>query len=265
MHTRRWRKETHMQLSALVDEFLLDCRARRLSPRTIAWYRGNLRYFLDWLAEQGAPDHLASFTLQQARRCSHALTERSVRQGTFVSDGGRRGVHALIETDRPLSANTVSGYLRTLKVFSRWLAAEEQGYLERHLLAGLRLPKRPQTHKEPLTQAEMEQLLADYNLRNPIGVRDFTNLLTYLGTGLRATELTALLLDDVHLEEGYLRVRSGKGNKTRAVNLPPEVARAMARYREHYRPATADPHFFVSRTGTPLRYTAIGQLLTRAS
>lgn len=115
-----------MQLSAVADEFLLDCRARRLSPRTITWYRGNLRYFLDGLAQEGAPDKLASFTLQHARRYSHALAERSVRQGTFVSAGGKRGVHALIETDRPLSANTVSGYLRTLKVFSRWLAAEGQ-------------------------------------------------------------------------------------------------------------------------------------------
>src|SRR5262245_40662439 len=73
-HARtRWRKEATMQLSALADEFLLDCRARRLSPRTIAWYRSNLRYFLDWLAGEGVPDRLASFTLQQARRYSHML------------------------------------------------------------------------------------------------------------------------------------------------------------------------------------------------
>ena len=48
--------------------------------------------------------------------------------GTFVSGGAKRGVYALVETEKPLSANTAAGYLRTLKVFSGWLAAEEQGY-----------------------------------------------------------------------------------------------------------------------------------------
>lgn len=140
-----------MQLSALADEFLLDCRARRLSPRTITWYRSNLRYFLDWLAGEGEPDRLASFTLQQARRYSHMLAERSALQATFVSGGKKHGVHAMIETDRPLSANTVSGYLRTLKVFSRWLAAEEQGYLERTCWpgCGCRSARRPTRSRAP--------------------------------------------------------------------------------------------------------------------
>ena len=39
-----------MLLSALVDEFLLDCKSRRLAPKTVAWYGANLRYFLGWLA-----------------------------------------------------------------------------------------------------------------------------------------------------------------------------------------------------------------------
>ena len=57
-----------MKLSALMHEFLLDCRARRLSPKTTAWYAGNLRYFAEWLAGQGLDDDLAAFTLSNARR-----------------------------------------------------------------------------------------------------------------------------------------------------------------------------------------------------
>ncbi len=253
-----------MHLSTLVDEFLIDCRARRLSPKTVSWYAANLRYFLDWLAAQGIPDDLTAFTLAQARRYSQWLTERTSRQGTFVSGGTRRGAYALVETDQPLAANTLIGYLRTLKRFSRWLAAEEQGYLSRDVLAGLKLPRRPQTHQEPLRTDEMEHLLAGYDLRHPIGCRDFAIMLTYLGTGLRATELTTLLQDDVHLDEAYLRVRAGKGNKTRAVNLPPEVARALLRYSHHFRPPSADPHFFLTRTGTAMTYNSIKMVIRRA-
>lgn len=253
-----------MRLSAVMEEFLLDCRSRRLAPKTVAWYQANLRYFRDWLAAHGYPDNLSAFTLANARRYSQALADRTVRQGTFVAGGARRGVYALVETDKPLSTNTVAGYLRTLRVFSRWLAAEEQGYTPRDVLAGLKLPRRPQTHQEPLTADEAGQLLAGYDLRHPIGARDFAILLTYLGTGLRATELTNLLLNDVYLEQGYLRVRSGKGNKTRAVNLPPEVGRAILRYRQHYRPPTDDPHLFVTRSGSALTYNAIKLVLRRA-
>ncbi len=253
-----------MLLSALVDEFLLDCKSRRLAPKTVSWYGANLRYFLEWLAAEGQPDALAAFTLAGGRRYSTSLTERTARRATFVAAGTRRGVHKLEETDQPLAANTACGYLRVLKTFSRWLAAEEQGYTARDAMAGLRLPKRPKERKEPLTETEMGDLLDGYDLRSPIPNRDFAILLTYLGTGLRATELTNLLLDDVRVADGYLRVRRGKGGKTRAVSLPSEVATALFRYRQHYRPHSDDPHFFLTRTGTPLTYNAIKLVLRRA-
>ena len=69
-----------MHLSALVHEFLLDCRVRRLSPKTVSWYQANLRYFLEWLAEQGLGDDLAVFTPDTGRRYSHALSERTVKK-----------------------------------------------------------------------------------------------------------------------------------------------------------------------------------------
>lgn len=252
-----------MRLTALTDEFLLDCRARRLSPRTIAWYEANLRYFREWLGEDGQDDDLRALTLSNARRYSHHLAERPARLATFVATGARRGVHALTTGSRPISPVSASGYLRTLKVFSRWLADEAQGYTPRDALAGLRLPKRPKTRKEPLTPSEMSTLLEGHDLKTRIGMRDFAILLTYLSTGLRATELVDLLLDDVHVEEGYLRVRSGKGAKTRVINLPPETARAILRYRQHHRQHTDDHHLFLTRSGTPLTYDTVKMVLAR--
>src|SRR5207248_3008818 len=127
-------------------------------PKTIAVYRASLRYFLDYLLAQGRTDALASFTLADARRYSQALSERTARRGTFVAGGARRGVHALVDGDAPLKANTVFDYLRPLKTFSRWLAAEEQGYTAGNVLKGLQLPKRPKAYEEPLTEEEMGRL-----------------------------------------------------------------------------------------------------------
>jgi len=144
-----------MRLADLFEEFLTDCRARRLSPKTVSWYASNLRYFREWLAAQGLGDDLAAYTLTNARRYSQTLAERTVLEATFVSEGGKRGVHALRETDRQLSPSSAIGYLRTLKTVSRWLAAEDQGYLSRDVLASLRLPKRPEVYVEPLTAGEL--------------------------------------------------------------------------------------------------------------
>jgi site-specific recombinase XerD len=257
-------EDAAMDLAALIEEFLVDCRARRLAPKTVGWYADNLRYFTEWLADQGLRPTLGSLTLADGRRYGRWLAERTAKRPTFVSVGGKRGGHALLEGDRPLSTITVTGYLRALKRFSAWLAAEEQAYTSRDALAGLKLPKRPQARKEPLRPDEAEQVLAGHDLRSPIGCRDFAILLTYLGAGLRATELTQLTLDDVHIEEGYLRVRAGKGNKSRAINLPPAAGRAILRYRQHYRPASDHPYCFLSRYGKPLTYNAIQQLLVRA-
>jgi site-specific recombinase XerD len=257
-------EDAAMDLAALIEEFLVDCRARRLAPKTVGWYADNLRYFTEWLAQQSLRPTLGSLTLANGRRYGRWLAERTAQRPTFVSVGGKRGGHALLEGDRPMSTITVTGYLRALKRFSAWLAAEEQAYTAQDALAKLTLPRKPRTRKEPLRPDEAERVLAGHDLRSPIGCRDFAIQLTYLGTGLRATELTRLTLDDVHIEEGYLRVRAGKGNKSRAVNLPPAAGRAILRYRQHFRPPSELPFFFLSRYGKPLTYDAIHQLLVRA-
>ena len=107
-----------MRLSALIEEFLVDCRSRRLAPKTVSWYQANLRYFLDWLLAHDGADTLQAFTLTNARRYSQVLAERMARHGTFVGGAPRRGVYALVESDQRLKVHTITGYLRTLKTFS---------------------------------------------------------------------------------------------------------------------------------------------------
>src|SRR5262245_48396984 len=129
-----------MLVSDLIDEFLIDCRSRRLAPKAIAWYGSNLRFFREWRAREGHADGLATVSLANVPRYSQWLTERTALRGTFPAKGGRRCEYALVETDAPLAANSAFGYLRVLKTFSRWLAAEEQGYTARDVMAGLKLP-----------------------------------------------------------------------------------------------------------------------------
>ena len=253
------------KLSALIEEYLIDCRARQLAPKTIAGYASFLGYFASFLQALDQPDTLGTFTLAHARRYSQELSTRGAIRNTFVAANGIRGVHAAVPSAEPLKANTLFGYLRPLKTFSRWLADEDQGYLATDVMRGLKLPRRPKDHEEPLTEVEMGQLVAGYEPRRPIDARDMAICLTFLATGIRASELTGLLDADVHLDEEYLRVKKGKGGTSRAIVLPPEVVAALYRYRQHHRPAANDPHFFVNRYGGQLTYQALYQVLRRAA
>lgn len=253
------------KLSVLIDEYLLDCRVRHLSARTTAGYAAFLGYFAAFLSAIGQPDSTGAFTLANGRRYSQRLIERGAIRNTFVAGDGIRGVHAAVPSTEALKPNTLCGYLRPIKTFSAWLASEEQAYLATDVMRGLKLPRRPKEYEEPLTEAEMGQLVTGYEPRRPIDARDLAICLTFLGTGLRATELTGLLDADIHLDEGYLRVRKGKGGKSRAIVLLPEIVAALFRYRQHHRPVSDDPRFFLNRYGGPLTYNALYQVLRRAA
>lgn len=151
------------KLSALIEEYLIDCRARQLALKTIAGYASFLRYFAAFLQAIEHPDTLGAFTLAHARRYSQELSTRGAIRNTFVAANDICGVNAAVPSAKPLKANTLFGYLRPLKTFGRWLADEDQGYLATEVMRGLKLPRRPQGHEEPLTEAEMGQLVAGFN------------------------------------------------------------------------------------------------------
>jgi len=55
-----------------------------------------------------------------------------------------------------------------------------------------------------------------------------------LDTGLRTGELVNLKIDDVHMDEGYLKVM-GKGKKERIVPMGNNAQRALQRYLYRFR------------------------------
>jgi integrase len=62
--------------------------------------------------------------------------------------------------------------------------------------------------------------------------------------GLRACEIVALALDDIHWEAGEISIQ-GKGNRPALLPLPPDVGQAIAAYLENDRPACSTRHVFI--------------------
>jgi integrase/recombinase XerD len=89
---------------------------------------------------------------------------------------------------------------------------------------------------EILSTAEVEALLNQPDISQPLGQRDKAFLELFYATGLRVSELTDLQLQQIHFDAGYLVVR-GKGDKERLVPMGEWAAEALTTYLQEGRPS----------------------------
>lgn len=99
------------------------------------------------------------------------------------------------------------------------------------------LPKFLQPH-------QVQQVLSQCDRRTAKGRRDYAILLLLARLGLRACEIVALTLDDIHWQAGEFTIR-GKGNRSTRLPLPPDVGQAIAAYLKKDRPACPCRHVFI--------------------
>ncbi len=148
----------------------------------------------------------------------------------------------LLELRERLAPESIAGYVRGLKAFGNWCAAEEVAAAGG--FRGLRRPKVPRRLIAPFSDPELRSLLALAD------ERERALALVLLDTGLRLSELASLRVGDVR-PDGTLHVM-GKGAKERIVPIGASARRALVRYLAT-RPAVApgDP-LFCGRWGPAL-------------
>lgn len=119
-----------------------------------------------------------------------------------------------------------------------------------------------------LAPAETRAVLSSCDRRTVGGRRDHLVVLLMLRLGLRACEVAALSLDDVHWVEGEIEIR-GKGTIGR-LPLPTDVGDAIVGYLRRSRPATAlralflTSHAPIRAISSPSIVAVVGRILRRA-
>ena len=234
-------------LTDIIDLFTATKKTEGLSRKTTDWYDWILRQFATFLDNPS----LSSLTLDDARHFVAYLQDRDERYVDHPKMPRKAG---------GLSPYTISGYVRTIKVFGKWLS--EEGLTKVNLFTRLKRPKLPQTLIEVLTDDEIYKLQDAINPKTIIGARVQAIFLLMLDTGIRASELCTLRLDRLDLSSGAAKV-TGKGSKERVVYFANGTKKALTNYLYNARPETTCPYFFTNDEGDPLTYNALKLIFLR--
>jgi site-specific recombinase XerD len=118
---------------------------------------------------------------------------------------------------------------------------------------------------EILSEAEAIALLKACSTRAPTGVRNRALIAVLWRCGLRISEALSLELRDVNLDAGTVRVRHGKGDRSRTVGIDEQTTALLARWldrRKQLSPGARAP-IFCTLQGGRIDSSYIRRLLPR--
>lgn len=131
------------------------------------------------------------------------------------------------ERGKGRSDATISRRLMALRTFYAWLA--EEGAIKANPAEAIGRPRSERKLPESLTENQTAALIGAFDGDSPTDARNRAMLEMLYATGLRASELVSLTLDDVSLNEAFVRCR-GKGYKERVVPLGARTVEMLAEY-----------------------------------
>ena len=130
-------------------------------------------------------------------------------------------------------SRSISRLLASLRRFYRFLLRDNKVKTDPTL--NIQTPKVPKSLPKSLSEEEVEALIAAPDIDHPVGVRDRAMLEILYACGLRVTELVGLLVTEIILQDGVIRV-TGKGQKTRLVPMGEESVDWVKKYLHESRP-----------------------------
>jgi len=232
------------------------------SPHTVKAYRTDLNHlarFLDaWL--DGRETDYRGQTPGRRRQAAAPSEEGLVRTVTphDIDTAAVRAWAARMHS-ASLAAVTMGRKLAAIRSFCTWLC--RTGALQTNPARLIRNPKTPQTLPRFLSEPEIQSLLEAPD-DSPIGRRDRAILEMLYATGMRASELTGLDVDDLDFDQRTAHVL-GKGRKERVIPFGRRAAIAVDVYLEVRSAWTGDdePALFLAPGGKRLSTDGLRKLL----
>lgn len=203
---------TSPEITDLAASFRRHLRAAGKADRTQVLYGQSIRFFTQWLQDQGHPT-----TLDNLNR--HTITAW------------------LADLSEKVGTETVRTRLRGMRRFCRWL--ETEGEVDKAPTLGVEMPAPAEKPNRTLTEDELARMIKAcavprgrggvWDRRIFDGRRDELIIRLLADCGLRVSELVGLNLEDVDQDHEVVYV-TGKGNRPRVVPYGARTGQALDRY-----------------------------------
>lgn len=238
MTTRQAHKAVvYNDLAALLPDWEISLKARGRRPGTISSYLICARNLNAFLAANGMPTVVTSITREHVE-------------------------HFLAEMFERVKPATVAKHYRSLQQLFKFLV--DDGEISNSPMERMSPPSVPEQPVPILTDAELITLIATCKGQSLENRRDEAVIRMFIDTGIRASELIGLTVDDVDLSQ-QLALVMGKGGRARAVPFGIKTTDALRRYlkaRRQHPLAASTQAFWLGRKG-PLTVSGVAQLLER--
>jgi len=214
--------------------------------------------------EPYVPKLLAQAQERYEAFCNHHLRYRAATLNkrhrvvtAFLAFLGSRGVTSpsqlqtpvlvgyITERGRQLRARSLAAELGGVRSFLRFLSM--RGLVAPELVAQVRALRLSKEHRLPPVwpPETVEALLNAVDRSSPVGKRTYAILLLAAHLGLRASDIRALQLEDLHWAEARLDLRQAKTGGSLSLPLSEPLGQALIDYLRHARPQTHHREVFL--------------------
>ena len=238
--SKKIQKNNHIK-NKIIEEFIDHLWLEDgLSKNTLNSYRFDLELFSEWLTK----------TLKKN-----------------VLDVSQADIQLYLSFKFPTSkARSISRLLATLRRLFRYLLRENK--IKGDPTLEILSPKIPKSLPKSLSEEEVESLLDAPSNKTISGLRDKAMLELLYACGLRVSELVNILLTELSMTEGVIRV-TGKGSKTRLVPMGEEAVDWIKKYINESRNSIlkkkTSKYLFITIRGSAMTRQAFWYLIKRYS
>ena len=228
--------DTHFQ------DYLTMLRVERnLSPRTLEAYQRDLKHYLSFIVDKDIIS-LSNISQMHIREYIRSLNEKG------------------------LAASSIARIFSSIRSYHKFLSAEN--FVNENPTLILTSPKAPKKLPHVLMEEEISAIINAVVETFQYAKRDKAIIEMLYSCGLRVSELCALSLNNLYLNDDMIRIM-GKGSKERLLPVGGRAKNFLNDYLIHCRPGIqkdkGSSSVFLSRNGNPLTRAMINNILRKWS
>ena len=225
-----------------LHEYILFIRVEKnLSPRTCEAYKRDLTHYLNFILEKKV-ENISKITQMHIREYIRALNEKE------------------------LASKSIARIFSSIRSYHKYLASEN--IVSENPTLVLSNPKSPKKLPIILNENEISVIIEKIDESSQFGKRDKAIIEILYSCGLRVSELCALDLSNLFLDDSLIRI-FGKGSKERLLPIGARAKLYLNNYLKFLRPSLSRYNkssvVFLSRNGNQLTRAMINKILTKWS